>query len=149
MGSFFEMSGTRHWIIGCPERSSDEVANRHPEEYRPLSTGTGDWLPSQRTFKIDLVEFGGRPCFLGKRTRVRARAWLETEAPVPPDDDTLKKVQEEAAAIVREAKDDGSLHADAHAIGGLSQSYYTYLLGPRYRRPKPSGYPMITRWKDL
>ena len=76
-----------------------------------------------------------------ENARARARAWLETEAPVPPDDDTLQKVQEEAAAIVREAKDDGSLHADAHAIGDLSQSYYTYLLGPRYRRPKPSGYP--------
>ena len=76
-----------------------------------------------------------------ENARARARAWLETEAPVPPDDGTLQKVQEEAAAIVREAKDDGSLHADAHAIGDLSQSYYTYLLGRRYRRPKPSGYP--------
>ena len=76
-----------------------------------------------------------------ENARARARAWLETEAPAPPDDDTLQKVQEEAAAIVREAKDDGSLHADAHAIGDLSQSYYGYLLERRYRRPKPSGYP--------
>jgi hypothetical protein len=84
-----------------------------------------------------------------ENARARARAWLETEAPAPPDDDTLQKVQEEAAAIVREAKDDGSLHADAHAIGDLSQSYYTYLLGPRYRRPKHKWLPMITRSKDL
>jgi hypothetical protein len=83
-----------------------------------------------------------------ENARARARAWLETEAPAPPDDDTLQKVQEEAAAIVREAKDDGSLHANAHVIGDLSQSYYTYLLGPRYRRPKHKRLPMITRSKD-
>jgi hypothetical protein len=44
-----------------------------------------------------------------ENARARARAWLEAEAPAPPDDDTLQKVQEEAAAIVREAKDDGSM----------------------------------------
>ena len=74
-----------------------------------------------------------------ENARARARAWLETEAPASPDDDTLQKVREEAAAIVREAKGDGASQADAHAIGDLSQSYYTYLLGRRYRRPKPSG----------
>ena len=77
-----------------------------------------------------------------ENARARARAWLETEAPAPPDDDTLQKARKEAAAIVREAKGDGASHADAHAIGDLSQSYYAYLLGPRYRRPKaPRGYP--------
>jgi hypothetical protein len=77
-----------------------------------------------------------------ENARARARAWLETEAPAPPDDDTLQKAREEAAAIVLEAKGDGASHADAHAIGDLSQSYYAYLLGPRYRRPKaPRGYP--------
>jgi hypothetical protein len=54
----------------------------------------------------------------------------------------MQKARKEAAAIVREAKGDGASHADAHAIGDLSQSYYAYLLGPRYRRPKaPRGYP--------
>ena len=77
-----------------------------------------------------------------ENARARARAWLESQAPAPPDDETLQKAREEAAAIVREAKGDGASHADAHAIDDLSQSYYEYLLGPRYRRPKaPRGYP--------
>ncbi|HKG73534.1 MAG TPA: hypothetical protein VKA79_04785 [Aestuariivirgaceae bacterium] len=73
--------------------------------------------------------------------RARARAWLETEAPVPHDEDTLQKAQDEAMAIVREAKDNDASPADPRVIGDPSQSYYAYLLGPRYRGPKSRGSP--------
>ena len=73
--------------------------------------------------------------------RVRARAWLETEAPAPRDEEALQKAQDEAMAIVREAKDNDASPADPRVIGDLSQSYYAYLLGPRYRGPKSRGSP--------
>jgi hypothetical protein len=70
-----------------------------------------------------------------KRTRVRARAWLQTKTPPPPDDGTLQRIEEEAAAIVHEDPSRPEALV-ARTINDVSESYYEYLL-TRWRRPKP------------
>jgi|tagenome__1003787_1003787.scaffolds.fasta_scaffold17221603_1 hypothetical protein len=74
-----------------------------------------------------------------ERVRARARAQLQTETPAPLDDGTLLKIQEEAAAIIREAKgrSPSSSELVASAIDDVSRSYYKYLLDRRCRGPKP------------
>ena len=73
-----------------------------------------------------------------ERARARARAQLQSESPAPPDDAALLKIQEEAAAIIREAIDrspSGSDPQGASAIDDVGRSYYEYLLRRRCRRP--------------
>jgi hypothetical protein len=69
-----------------------------------------------------------------------ARAKLENETPAPVDDGSLLKVQEEAAAIIREAQDRNPSSSDefvASAIDDVNRSYYNYLIYRRCRRSKP------------
>ena len=73
-----------------------------------------------------------------ERVRARARAQLQTATPAPLDDATLLKIQEEAAAIIREAKGrspSSSGPPGANAIDDVGWSYYDYLLRRRCRRP--------------
>ena len=73
-----------------------------------------------------------------ERLRARARAQLQSETPAPLDDAMLLKIQEEAAAIIREAKGRSPSNSGprgANAIDDVGRSYYDYLLRRRCRRP--------------
>jgi len=72
--------------------------------------------------------------------RARARARLQAETPAPVDDGSLLSVQEEAEAIIHEAKGRSPSTAKelaASAINDVSRSYYQYLMERRCRHSKP------------
>ena len=74
-----------------------------------------------------------------ERTRARARL---AQTPAPVDDDSLRQVGEEAAAIIREARQRRSLNSEellAKAVDDVSRSYYHYLMRRYHRGNRPSG----------
>ena len=76
---------------------------------------------------------------LKERDRARARASLQRETPRPVDQDTLIRMEEQAAAVIRQAR--GSTPSNpgpiASAVEDVSRSYYSYLMKNRCRGPKP------------
>ena len=71
----------------------------------------------------------------------RARARL-AETPAPVDEDSLRKVQDEAAAIVREAQRNRSpswRDPLASVVDDVGRSYYQYLMRRRHRGHRRSG----------
>jgi hypothetical protein len=71
-----------------------------------------------------------------------ARAKLQTEAPVPKDQDRLRAAGEQAAALIEEAK--GLSRATSQelldrSVDNVSRSYYQYLMRRRHRGHRPPG----------
>lgn len=67
--------------------------------------------------------------------KMRARARLD-QTPAPVDDDSLRQVGEEAAAIVRQAQAQHgprSTELLASAVDDVSRNYYQYLMRRRHR----------------
>jgi hypothetical protein len=72
-----------------------------------------------------------------ERARARARETLQNLTPAPFD--SLLKAEEEATAILEEARRAGVSGPDevaASLMGEVSQGYYRYLVERRARRPK-------------
>ena len=81
------------------------------------------------------------PCLLRRREIARARKPdFKLKLPLPLDDRTLLKMEEEAAAFLREAvarnppRSTGPVDS---AIVDVSRSYYSYPMGRGSRGPKP------------
>jgi hypothetical protein len=73
-----------------------------------------------------------------ERACARAREQLQILTPEPPDSGSLRKTEEEATAILEEARLTGNSSSDqvaASVMGEVSQGYYRYLVGRRARRP--------------
>jgi hypothetical protein len=71
-----------------------------------------------------------------------ARAKLQTEAPAPLDQDRLGAAQEQAAALIKEAR--GLSRATSQelldrSVDDVSRSYYQYLMRRRHRGHRPPG----------
>lgn len=76
-----------------------------------------------------------------ERTRARARL---AQTPAPVDNDSLRKIEEEAVAIIREAKQrrsHGSEELLARAVDDVSRSYCQYLMRRHRGRAPPNGNP--------
>jgi hypothetical protein len=76
-----------------------------------------------------------------RNERKRARAH-RAETPSPVDDDNLRKVEEEAGAIIREAQGNRSpcsMDLLTSAVDDVSRSYYQYLMRRRRGHRPPGG----------
>jgi hypothetical protein len=74
---------------------------------------------------------------LKERDRALARASLQRETPRPVDQDTLIRMEEQAAAVIRQARGSTPSGPIASAVEDVSRSYYSYLMKSRCRGPKP------------
>jgi hypothetical protein len=73
-----------------------------------------------------------------ERARVSARETLQTLTPAPPDNSSLLKAEEEATAVIEEARRSGISSSDlaASLLCEVSQGYDRYLVQRRARKPK-------------
>jgi hypothetical protein len=130
----FVMSGTRHYQARWSGRSPEPVINRHPEEHRPLLIGLGKTGRPAATLKIKTqnileVVMSSR----NEHTRAQAQVRLQQETPIT-DDDSLLPLQEEAAAIVREAKrrdPSGTDELVSTVLDEVARSYFRHALRHR------------------
>jgi hypothetical protein len=128
------MSGTRHYQARWSGRSPEPVINRHPEEHRPLLIGLGKTGRPAATFKINTqnileVVMSSR----NEHARARAQVRLQQETPIT-DDASLLPLQEEAAAIVREAKrrdPSGTDELVSTVLDEVARSYFRHALRHR------------------
>ena len=75
----------------------------------------------------------------GQKTRAQSR--LQAQAPAPVDMARVRQVEEEAAALVQEARRRNPLACEkpvANVIQDHSEVYYRYLMRRRHREPKRS-----------
>ena len=78
---------------------------------------------------------------ISRDEKTRAQSRLQAQAPAPVDVARLRQVEEEAAALVREARSRNPLACEkpvANVIQDHSESYSQYLMTRRYREPKRS-----------
>ena len=129
------MSGTRHYQARWSGRSPEPVINRHPEEHRLLLIGLGKTAAEQTaTFKIKTqnvleVVMSSR----NEYARAQAQVRLQLETPIT-DDASLLPLQEEAAAIVREAKrrdPSGTDELVSTVLDEVARSYFRHALRHR------------------
>jgi hypothetical protein len=112
-------------------RSPVPVINWHPEEHRPLLIGLGKTGRPAATFKIKTqnileVVMSSR----NEHTRAQAQVRLQQETPIT-DDASLLPLQEEAAAIVREAKRQDPSGTDelvSTVLDEVARSYFRHAL---------------------
>ena len=131
MPEIFVMSGTRHYQARWSGRSPEPVINRHPEEHRPLLIGLGKTGRPAATFKIKTqnileVVMSSR----NEHARAQAQVRLQQETPIT-DDASLLPLQEEAAAIVREAKrrdPSGTDELVSTVLDEVARSYFRHAL---------------------
>ena len=78
---------------------------------------------------------------ISRDEKTRAQSRLQAQAPAPVDVARLRQVEEEPAALFREARSRSPLACEKPVVNVIhdhSESYYQYLMRRRHREPKRS-----------